>query len=59
MSKIMVKHIKEQAGKGVVVVRFLGTSPAASSVQPLLTSVCEQLRRCYAKMKQVPSDFKD
>ena len=38
MSKIMIEHIKEKAGKGCVVIRFLGTSQASSFVQPLLSS---------------------
>ncbi|KAJ1464102.1 hypothetical protein T484DRAFT_1923089, partial [Baffinella frigidus] len=59
MSEIMVEHIKEQAGKGCVVIRFLGTSPASSSVQTLLSSLCKQLRRCYDKEDEVPSDFKE
>ncbi|KAJ1468055.1 hypothetical protein T484DRAFT_1856676, partial [Baffinella frigidus] len=59
MSQLLVEHIQEKAGKGCVVIRFLGTSPASSAVQPLLSSVCEQLRRCYGKDKQVPSDFKE
>jgi len=58
MSKLMVEHIQER-GKGCVVIRFLGTSPASSAVQPLLSSVCEQLRRCYNTEKGVPSDFKE
>ncbi|KAJ1465179.1 hypothetical protein T484DRAFT_2027873, partial [Baffinella frigidus] len=57
--QLMVGHIKEKAGKGCVVIRFLGTSPASSAVQPLLSSVCDQLRRCYGKDGQVPSDFKE
>jgi len=59
MSQVVLEHIKEQAGAGCVVVRFLGTSPASSSVQMLLASVCEQLRRCFGKEEQVPSDFKE
>jgi hypothetical protein len=63
MSQIMLDHIRESqataSGSQCVVARFLGTSPASSSVHVLLSSLCEQLRRCFRKDELVPSDFKD
>ena len=39
--------------------RFLGTTTRSSNVHALLTSLCAQLRRVYAKDDAVPSDFKE
>jgi hypothetical protein len=63
-SRIMQKClVNAHAAGGVVVIRFLGTTPRSSSVHALLTSLCQQLRRAYGKDKEadnaVPSDFKD
>jgi hypothetical protein len=48
-----------RGGTGVVVMRFLGTTPLSSNVLALLTSVCQQLRRVYGKEEEIPSDFKE
>ena len=44
--------------KGIVVLRFLGTTPDSSSVIPTLTSICQQLAYNYTlPMDQMPDDL--
>ena len=59
LSKIMNECLKSRAAGGAVVIRFLGTTPRSSNVHALVTSLCEQLRRVYSKVDEVPSDFKE
>ena len=66
LSKVMADCLRVRTAGGVVVIRFLGTTPRSSNVHALLTSVCEQLRRAYEKDKDdagkddaVPSDIKE
>ena len=58
----MADCLRVRTAGGVVVIRFLGTTPRSSNVHALLTSVCEQLRRAYYKdiffCDAVPSDIK-
>jgi len=44
---------------GVVMMRFLGTTPFSLTVLTLLTSLCQQLKRAYNQRKElvIPSDF--
>ena len=49
-----------EKSQGVVVVRFLGTSPASSNVRNLLESLCRQLSRAYDKtIESFPNQFKE
>ena len=59
LSKIMAEWLRSRAAGGAVVIRFLGTTTRSSNVHALLTSLCAQLRRVYAKDDAVPSDFKE
>ena len=59
LSKIMAECLRSRAAHGAVVMRFLGTTTRSSNVHALLTSLCAQLRRVYAKDDAVPSDFKE
>ena len=44
---------------GVIVMRFLGTTPFCSNVSALLRSLVEQLKRAYDKDQdvEIPTDF--
>ena len=49
-----------EKSQGVVVARFLGTSPASSNVRNLLESLCRQLSRAYDKtIESFPNQFKE
>ena len=51
---------REGSEGGVVVVRFLGTTPASSNVRDLLESVCSQLSRAYGRsIETIPREFKE
>jgi len=65
MSKMVSEVIErtaadESSGHAVVVVRFLGTTPASSNVRDLLESVCGQLSRAYERsIESIPQQFKE
>ena len=59
LSRIMAERLRSRSAHGAVVMRFLGTTTRSSNVHALLTSLCAQLRRVYAKDDAVPSDFKE
>ena len=45
--------------QAMVLLRFLGTTPASSSVRHVLTSICEQIARVAGSDKKIPKDYQE
>lgn len=57
--EISEANAKDLEGGGIVVIRFLGTTPFCSNVSALMASIIEQMKRAYsiAEEIEIPSDF--
>ncbi|KAL4224823.1 hypothetical protein ACF0H5_015519 [Mactra antiquata] len=57
---VIANKAKEQTSKGVVVLRFLGTTGQSGSARLLLLNLCSQISRVYDKdLSLIPTSYKE